>query len=178
MAAVLLAPRIIEAQDFDFGDTRTKRLGLFGGGLYAPNDSNADLGWTAGLAFDWRRADSRLGLRLDGLYGAFPVSNLDGGRLEESHIVGLANATVGLLSGDRASPYLIVGGGYAWSRYQFRYFDSVPLLGKGGDVAISGGVGIRFGVGSLRMTLEGRYIEIKPGRNSASLVPLSLGVFF
>lgn len=173
-AALLLAlplatlPATLHAQ----GDIR---LGL-GAGITMPLRSYRDVvdkGWmgNASLTF-FPAASAAIGFRLDGVYGRSSLSAISG---RQTQVGGTANLV--LQFGARRSPnrfYLFGGGGYV------KTTTSSPNFGKLSDTnpALSAGTGFTFGVRSLALFVEARYVNVYTDGVKPQYAPLMAGVTF
>ncbi len=151
------------------------RLGL-GAGITVPLRSYGDVvdkGWmgNANLTF-FPAASAAIGFRLDGLYGRSSLSAISG---HQTQVGGTANIVFQF--GARRSPnrfYLFGGGGYV------KTTTSSPNFGKLSDTnpALDAGAGFSFGVRSLALFVEARYLNVYTDGVKPQYAPLLAGVTF
>ncbi len=173
-AALLLAP-LLAAPPATLSAQGDIRLGL-GAGITVPVRSYGDVvdkGWmgNASLTF-FPAASAALGFRLDGLYGRSNLSAISG---HQTQVGGTANLV--LQFGARRSPnrfYLFGGGGYV------KTTTSSPNFGRLTDTnpAFNAGTGFSFGVRSIALFVEGRYLNVYTDGVKPQYAPLLAGVTF
>jgi hypothetical protein len=167
LVLVALSPGVVQAQTVKFA---------IGGGPTVPvGDFNKvdKLGWNAmGMAV-YEPPNTRLGIRLDAMYGEHHTkSGLPSAKTK------LMGATGGLelrLSGDsKVKPYLVASAGV--------YEVKIEVTGAGTasetKFTAGGGAGLSIKIGSVGAFLEGRYLSAFTSGSHTNFIPFSVGVIF
>jgi hypothetical protein len=171
MLALALGLFVTPALHAQAQPTEGIRFGV-GGGLILPMGNYADVdkaGWHVLGLLQLPISHSPIHLRFDAMYGQ--TSHKSGFGSGNTTLTG---ATADLLyhlgnSAAKVRPYVLGGLG----------FYNVDVGGTSeSKLAIGGGGGILFGVGTMHAFLEGRYMSVQTSGSSINFLPISLGVMF
>jgi opacity protein-like surface antigen len=151
------------------------KIGAFGGATFATGmtRNGIDPGWNAGVVLDVTTPRLPVGFRLSGAhYHLLPSTATANGAVK------LWGGDLNLLFTPRGQfplkPYLT--GGIGLYRVT-NNITSVTNIAPGPDTKFSwnGGIGIRGGIGSLGVFLEGRYLQIFTTGHDVRLIPVTFG---
>ncbi len=147
---------------------------LLGGGVAFPNGTSPytlATGWQLQGAVELARPGVAAGLRLEGLYNRFAITNPDciGPCGHERTIAGVLSAIVQprATRGIRVVPYLIAGAGL------YHHVESPVSSTSGTDIGLNGGAGFR--IPGMHVFLEAREHVVK---NAPNYLPVTVGVRF
>jgi hypothetical protein len=118
-----------------------------------------------------------VGLRFEGSYNRFPLSddlqNLVGESGNFNFASASANVILGLpLSAIVVSPYLIAGGGMYWGNCSFQDCSAEHKFGY------NAGVGIKLRALLASGYIEARYHSVSSDGGSTNFIPVTLGIMF
>jgi len=151
---------------------------LFGGAVMPTGDAGNALnaGFTAGAALDMHVPVMPLGVRVEGSYSRFGLSNLPSGVSANTSDMGVnLNAVMTLVHLPLMKPYITAGPSYS---------NLKAPSGTNGETVTEGhwgynaGGGLDFGLGPIGMRLDVRYKHISVDGGSWTSVPMTVGFRF
>lgn len=153
---------------------------LFGGAVMPTGDAGGGLntGLTAGAALDMHVPVMPLGLRVEGAYSRFALSDLPSGVSANTSDVGFnVNAVMTLIHLPLMKPYITAGPSYSHLKL------SASNGTDGGSASenhwgYNAGGGLDFGLGPIGMRLDVRYKHISVDGGSWTSVPMTVGFRF
>ena len=161
-------------------------LGVGGGASFPVGDlrNAVTTGYNVLAQFGVSVPSFPLGLRIDGMFNqmnhqsGIPTGNL---QLWTVNANAVYNISPFSSAGGGVTPYLIGGVGY----YNDSYHVSVSgsTIGAGGNThannfGLNGGVGVKAGVSSLAVFIEGRFHYIFTSPGHAEFIPITAGIIF
>ena len=146
---------------------------VFGGAVMPTGDAGNSLnaGLTGGAALDVHMPVLPLGLRVEGSYSRFGLSNLPSGVSANTTDIGFnANAVMTILPLPLFHPYITAGPSYS----------NLKVSGSDGEGhwGYNAGGGLDFGLGPIGMRLDVRYKHISVDGGSWTSVPMTVGFRF
>lgn len=129
----------------------------------------ADLGFHAGAQFQMPLGE-KLGLRFNGDFGRYGLSDVDG---DVTMLGGVANLVYNIETGTGLMPYVFGGLGFYNTKIESGGF-SVDES----DLAFNVGAGYTFKLGNLNMFTEVRYLSIQADGDAITTLPIVLGIRF
>lgn len=128
-----------------------------------------DLGYHAMVVLDFTPSAAPVGLRVDGAFNEFNVSNTS----EKARVWSLTGNVVVNTGGALAAPYLIGGGGW----YRYTQQRPVPFADTQRDeFGINIGGGIRLPLSGFTTFIEARYTKMLD--TDVQYIPVTFGILF
>ena len=151
-----------------------------GGGISMPTGAIDDLygnGWNVTGSVGWHPTESPFGIRFDATYDRLNGESIPSGGPTEladaSVLAGLGEVTLRIPKALGLNPYIVGGGGvYRFSDYGGANNESTTEFGW------NVGGGLRFGWGFTSLFVESRYMSVGTPGETATWVPIILGITF
>ncbi len=170
--------QVEEDDAFDEQPVRTVSFGIAGGASLPMGEfgDGADVGFNGKLLLGLRPVNWPIGLRAEGMFHRFGLSNVDG---NINMFAGVGNAILTFPTTGMIRPYIIGGGGL----YNSRFDGDDEDLDLGAetsvtDFGINGGAGITFQLSGFNTFLEARFHNIFSEGESTQMIPITFGLVF